>query len=169
MNLLDHIAAVADLAECTEHDPRALSADAGLRFAWYRAADPSDEAAFLAAVLRDPDPPTATAAAIARIDDRAQRGPGFARWAARVRPAVAAAEPVAARLAEWCLLHDAFAGRPVAPGAVLAASDWAQRTLATTVDGELLALLAEHGRTRRVRALTRVPRPVRARRLACDD
>ncbi|MBM7769921.1 hypothetical protein JOD54_000125 [Actinokineospora baliensis] len=169
MNLLDHIAAVADLAECTRHDPRALSTDAGLRLSWYRAADPADEAAFLAAVLRDPDPSTATAAAIARIDDRAQRGPGFSRWAARVRPAVAAAEPVAARLAEWCLLHDAFAGRPVSRDAVLAAAEWVQRSLARTADGELLALLAEHGSTRRVRALTRVPRPVRPRRLACDD
>ncbi|WP_051386454.1 hypothetical protein [Actinokineospora inagensis] len=169
MNLLEHIAAVAALAECADHDPRALSADEHLRFEWYRGADPSDEAAFLAAVLRDPDQAMATAAAIARIDDRAQRGPGFSRWAARVRSAVAPADPVASRLSEWCLLHDAFAGKPVSPGAVLAASDWAQRRLAATVDGELLALLAEHGRTRRVRALTRVPRPVRARRLACDD
>ncbi|RLK61193.1 hypothetical protein [Actinokineospora cianjurensis] len=169
MNLLDHIAAVAELAECTGCDHRALGADPARRLAWYRAADPADEAEFLAAVLRDPDPATGNAAAIARIDDRAQRGPGFGRWAARVRPAVAAAEPVAARLAEWCLLHDAFAGKPVSPGAVLAASDWAQRRLAAAVDGELLAFLAVHGRTRRVRALTRVPRPVRSRRLACDD
>ncbi|MDQ3404550.1 MAG: hypothetical protein M3548_14360, partial [Actinomycetota bacterium] len=68
--------------------------------------------------------------------------------------------------AEWRLLRDAFAGRAVDSAAVLAASDWAQRKLAAVVDGDLLVLLAEHGRTRRVRALTRVPRPARPRSAA---
>ncbi|PPK64011.1 hypothetical protein V5P93_006424 [Actinokineospora auranticolor] len=163
MNLLDHITAAAALTARTGHDPAALAADAALRFEWYRAAAPDDEPAFLALILRDPEPAVATAAAAARIDDRAAYARGFAEWAARVRPAVEHVEPLRARLSEWCLVHDALAGRDVPIGAVLAASDWAQRRLAAQVDGELLALLAVHGRTRRVRALTRVPRPVRRR------
>ncbi|GLZ42436.1 hypothetical protein [Actinokineospora sp. NBRC 105648] len=169
MNLLDHIAAAAALTGRADHDPGALAADEHLRFEWYRGADPLDERAFLDLVLRDPDQPMAVAAAVARIDDRAKAAGDFHGWAARVAPAVERAEFVRARLSEWCLLHDALAGRPVPVSAVLAASDWAQRRLAAAVDGELLALLAVHGRTRRVRALTRIPRPVRSRPLPCDD
>ncbi|WP_018686409.1 hypothetical protein [Actinokineospora enzanensis] len=162
MNLLDHIAAAAALTDRPVHDPRAL-ADEHRRFAWYRAATPADERAFLAAILRDPDEAMAGAAAIARIDDRAATARGFRAWADRMSPAVDHVPAVRARLAEWRLVHDALAGREVAVNAVLAASDWAQRRLAAEVDGELLALLAVHGRTRRVRALTRIPRPVRPR------
>ncbi|PWW64671.1 hypothetical protein [Actinokineospora spheciospongiae] len=161
MNLLDHIASVAALAGRADHDPRALAADEHLRFEWYRAADPVDERAFLELVLLDPDREMATAAVVARIDERGRARGDFHAWAARVGPVVEHVEFLRRRLAEWRLLRDALAGRPVQATAVLAASDWAQRRLAAEVDGDLLALLAVHGRTRRVRALTRVPRPVR--------
>ncbi|SDD61426.1 hypothetical protein [Actinokineospora iranica] len=163
MNLLDHIALVADLACRPDLDFRALAADEHLRFELYRAANPADDRAFLEVVLRDPDHAMAVAAAVARIDDRGKALPDFVRWADHVRPAVAHVEFVRSRLDEWCLLCDALAGKPVSESAVLAASDWAQRKLAAEVDGDLLALLAVHGRTRRVRAMTRVPRPVRPR------
>ncbi|MGQ0840267.1 MAG: hypothetical protein ACT4N7_17090 [Actinokineospora sp.] len=169
MNLLDHIASVAALTGRADHDQAALAADEHLRYEWYREAAPVDERAFLALVLRDPDQAMAVAAVVARIDARARSDADFARWAAAVKPAVAQVDFVRSRLAEWCVLRDAFAGKPVDPAAVLAASDWAQRKLAAVVDGELLVLLAEHGRTRRVRALTRIPRPARPRAVVGDQ
>ncbi|OLR91357.1 hypothetical protein [Actinokineospora bangkokensis] len=163
MNLLDHISAVAALTGRADHDPHALAGDEHLRFEWYRAADPVDERAFLALVLADPEREMATAAVVARIDERGKARGDFDAWAAHVAPAVGHVAFLRERIAEWKLLRDALAGRPVQATAVLAASDWAQRRLAAEVDGDLLALLAVHGRTRRVRALTRVPRPVRRR------
>lgn len=163
MNLLDHIACVAALAGRADHDHGALAADEHLRYEWYRDARPKDECAFLALVLCDPDESMATAAVVARIDAVARSACDFAEWARQVAPALAQADFVRSRLAEWRLLRDAFDGRPVDADAVLAASDWAQRKLAAVVDGELLMLLAERGRTRRVRALTRIPRPARPR------
>ncbi|WP_424189241.1 hypothetical protein ACOBQX_12310 [Actinokineospora sp. G85] len=161
MNLLDHIASVAALTGRLDHDPRALAADEHLRFEWYRSADPVDERAFLRLVLRDPEVEMATAAVVARIDERGRARGDFHAWAAAVEDSVEHVGFLKHRLDEWKLLRDALAGRPVPSTAVLAASDWAQRRLAAEVDGDLLALLAVHGRTRRVRALTRVPRPVR--------
>lgn len=163
MNLLDHIASVAALAGRPWQEHAALVADEHLRFEWYRDAVPRDENAFLRLVLADPDHEMAIAAVVARIDDRARSSADFHAWADRVEPCVAHVEFIRRRLTEWRLLLDAFAGRPVDSAAVLAASDWAQRKLAAVVDGDLLVLLAEHGRTRRVRALTRVPRPARPR------
>lgn len=163
MNLLDHIASVAALAGRPWHDHTALAADEHLRFEWYRDAVPRDETAFLRLVLADPDREMAISAVSARIDERARSSVDFASWAERVGPVCAHVEFLRHRLAEWRLIIDALAGRPVDSGAVLAASDWAQRKLASAVDGDLLVLLAEHGRTRRVRALTRVPRPARPR------
>ncbi|MDQ3405121.1 MAG: hypothetical protein M3548_17310, partial [Actinomycetota bacterium] len=89
MNLLDHIASVAALTGRADHDPAALAADEHLRYEWYRAAVPIDERAFLAAVLRDPDPAMAIAAVVTRIDAAAKSTPDFAEWAAYVEPAVA--------------------------------------------------------------------------------
>ena len=163
MNLLDHIASVAALAGRPWHDHAALAADEHLRFEWYRDAVPRDEIGFLRQVLADPDREMAISAVLARIDERARTSLDFHSWADRVEPVCAQVDFLARRLAEWRLLIDAFAGRPVDGSAVLAASDWAQRKLAAVVDGDLLVLLAEHGRTRRVRALTRVPRPARPR------
>lgn len=163
MNLHDHITCVAALAGRPWHDHAALAADEHLRFEWYRDAVPRDEIGFLRKVLADPDREMAISAVLARIDQRARSSVDFHEWADQVGPAFAHVEFLRRRLAEWRLLIDAFAGRPVDSAAVLAASDWAQRKLAAVVDGELLLLLAEHGRTRRVRALTRVPRPARPR------
>ncbi|WP_436491931.1 hypothetical protein [Actinokineospora sp. HUAS TT18] len=154
---------MAELIGCADHDLAALAADEHLRFEWYRDARPADERVFLEYVLRDPDEAMAVAAVVSRIEEKARSAPDYCEWAESVAPAVARVDFVRERLAEWRLLRDVFAGKPVDPEAVLSASDWAQRKLATIVDGELLVLLAEHGRTRRVRALTRVPRPARPR------
>ncbi|CRK59565.1 hypothetical protein [Alloactinosynnema sp. L-07] len=163
MNLGDHIACVAELIGCADHDPAALAADEHLRFEWYRDARPADERAFLEHVLRDPDEAMAVAAVVSRIEEKARSAADYCAWAEAVAPAVARVDFVRERLAEWRLLRDVFAGLPVDPAAVLAASDWAQRKLAAVAVGDLLVLLAEHGRTRRVRAMTRVPRPARPR------
>lgn len=163
MNLVDHIACVAALTGCVDHDPAALAADEHLRFDWYRDARPRDERAFLEAVLRDPDKAMAVSAVAVRIGARATAAGDFSAWAEKVAPALAHNSFLRDRLAEWRLVREVFEGRPVNPEVVLSASDWAQRKLAAVVDGELLMLLAEHGRTRRVRAMTRIPRPARPR------
>ncbi|HVK22009.1 MAG TPA: hypothetical protein VM677_11670, partial [Actinokineospora sp.] len=159
MNLGDHIACVAELIGCADHDLAALAADEHLRFEWYRDALPVDERVFLEHVLRDPDEAMAVAAVVSRIEAKARSAPDYCEWAETVAPAVARVDFVRERLSEWRLLRDVVEGRAVDHAAVLAASDWAQRKLAAIADGDLLVLLAEHGRTRRVRAMTRVPRP----------
>ncbi|MET7780994.1 hypothetical protein ABZT28_35535 [Streptomyces sp. NPDC005388] len=58
------------------------------------------------------------------------------------------------RLREWTLLRTIALGEPWAAEDLTSASDWFQRMATTTqvvASPEALRLLAEHGRTRRVR------------------
>ncbi|MBM9507585.1 hypothetical protein [Actinacidiphila acididurans] len=147
-----------------------------LRFAaWLRdleqVAD-ADEAALVGAVLRDPDRVMAESAVVRHLDRRAgdlHLGPAWEPWAESMARATTGRPFLARRLREWALLRAIALRRPWCSDALLAASDWLQRKAAATPNATALEILAEHGRTRRIRNAARtglresahrtVPRP----------
>ncbi|WP_329379997.1 hypothetical protein OG625_14050 [Streptomyces sp. NBC_01351] len=120
----------------------------------------ADEARLVRDVLRDEYeyPGMADSAVALHMERRATdllTGPRFAEWARTMEPLIADRGLfLTRRLHEWTLLRALALGEPWAPVAVLGASDWFQRMASTTqivTSSDALAMLAEFGRTRRVR------------------
>ncbi|MFJ8012873.1 hypothetical protein [Streptomyces sp. NPDC096339] len=117
----------------------------------------ADEAGVVADVLRDEDPVMAESAVALHMERRATdllTAPGFAAWAEAMAPLVAGRAFLVRRLHEWTLLRAVELGEPWAADALIGASDWFQRMASTTelvTSPDALGLLAERGRTRRVR------------------
>ncbi|MGW6416237.1 hypothetical protein [Streptomyces sp. NPDC055055] len=117
----------------------------------------ADEVTLVASVLRDPDRGMASSAVGRHVDRRAAAlltGPRFTDWSAALADACAGDDFLVRRLREWTLLDTVARGGPWSADEVTGASDWFQRTVATTpvpTSPEALRLLAERGRTRRVR------------------
>lgn len=116
-------------------------------------------------VLRDPDPVMAQSAVVAELDRRAQQlldDPAFTHWAQNIADALAGHDFLVGRLREWALLHTVASGGSWSAEAVVTVSDWCQRKAVEVVDSRaLLTMLAERGRTRRVRnaAMRRLTEP----------
>ncbi|WP_405006997.1 hypothetical protein [Kitasatospora purpeofusca] len=117
----------------------------------------TDEAELLAAVLRDEDQAMAEAAVNQHLERRAAEqltGPGFPAWAAMTATVVGDRAFLVLRLREWTLLRSLALDEPWTEEELLTASDWFQRTVTTSplvTSPAALGLLAEQGRTRRVR------------------
>lgn len=117
----------------------------------------TDEAALVAAVLRDRDATMADSAVSRHLDRRAAdllTDPRFTAWAQTMTEVIVDRGSRTRRLREWTLLRTIALGRPWGAEELTGASDWFQRMAATTqivTSPEALRLLAEHGRTRRVR------------------
>ncbi|MFD7412474.1 hypothetical protein ACFVZ3_40695 [Kitasatospora purpeofusca] len=117
----------------------------------------AEEAGLLAAVLRDEDRSMAEAAVNQHLERRAAEqltGPGFPAWAALTAEVVGERAFLVRRLREWTLLRSLALDEPWSEEELLTASDWFQRTVVTTrlvTSPAALGLLAERGRTRRVR------------------
>lgn len=139
-----------------------LAHDEHLRFARHLEAlalvDGEGEAELVAAVLRDPDPVMAESAVARHLDRRAAElvsssGQRFEDWVRAMAAEVNGRAFLDRRLGEWALLRSIAVGGPWSPEEVIAASDWFQRKAAETVASpEVLSVLADKGRTRRVRA-----------------
>ncbi|MER5667151.1 hypothetical protein [Streptomyces mirabilis] len=138
------------------------------RFACYlqalEAVAEADEADLVAAVLRDQDTTMADSAVGRHLDRRAAdllTGPAFTAWARTTTEVIADRDFLTLRLREWTLLRTIALGEPWAAEDLTSASDWFQRmatTLQIVTSPEALRLLAERGRTRRVRnAASRQP------------
>ncbi|MFB8087404.1 hypothetical protein [Streptomyces sp. NPDC055992] len=118
----------------------------------------ADEADLLAAVLRDEDTTMAASAVSRRMDRRAAgllTAPAFMAWAQAMSRVIEQHDFLTTRLHEWRLLRTLALGEPWAAEDLTAASDWLQRTAVSTpivTAPDVLRLLAEHGRTRRVRS-----------------
>ncbi|MGW9130027.1 hypothetical protein [Streptomyces sp. NPDC055681] len=132
------------------------------RFARYlqalEAVAEADEAGLVAAVLRDQDATVADSAVGRHLDRRAAdllTGPRFTAWAQNLTEVIADRDFLTRRLREWTLLRTIAQGKPWVAEELISASDWFQRVAATTTQivpsPEALMLLAERGRTRRVR------------------
>ncbi|MET7787728.1 hypothetical protein ABZS93_14085 [Streptomyces sp900116325] len=132
------------------------------RFARYlqalEAVAETDEADLVAAVLRDRDGAMAESAVVRHLDRRAAdllTDPRFTPWAQTVTEVIVDRDFLTRRLREWTLLRTIALGKPWAAEELTSASDWFQRMAATTqtvTSYKALRLLAECGRTRRVRS-----------------
>ncbi|MEU1369096.1 hypothetical protein ABZ454_23590 [Streptomyces sp. NPDC005803] len=115
-----------------------------------------EEANLVARILRDPDPTMAQSAIVRHLDRRAAlllTDDGFTAWACAMSEISAQREFLTRRLREWTLLRSITAGEPWSSEEVTTGSDWFQRKAVEALSSPAaLTLLAEAGRTRRVRA-----------------
>ncbi|MDK9499675.1 hypothetical protein QEZ40_005107 [Streptomyces katrae] len=117
----------------------------------------AEEAGLLATVLRDDDTAMAESAVNRHLERRAAQqltSPQFPAWAAMMASVIGDRAFLARRLREWTLLRSVVLDEPWTDEELLTASDWFQRTAAAArlvTSPAALGLLAEHGRTRRVR------------------
>ncbi|GAB7108676.1 hypothetical protein JCM4814A_69900 [Streptomyces phaeofaciens JCM 4814] len=126
------------------------------------AVEPGEEAGLAHRILTDdPDRAMARSAVVRHLDRRATTLYGapdadWEQWRAGMAEAVGTDAFLTKRLAEWTLLHTLLT-RPGDPAILSTASDWLQRRLTERPDtpAPVLAWLAEHGRTRKVRAAAR--------------
>lgn len=118
-----------------------------------------DEPELVRAVFTDPDRVMAEAAVVRHLDLRAAAlltGSAFPAWAARLGAPVADHPFPARRLREWVLLRAITREEGWQESDLTSASDWLQRrACAGPVAPAALTVLAEQGRTRRVRAAAR--------------
>ena len=115
-----------------------------------------DEADLVTRILRDSDTTMAQSAIVRHLDRQAAQlltDKGFTAWARAMAEISAEREFLARRLREWTLLRSITMGEPWGSEEVTTGSDWFQRKAVETVPSPaVLTLLAEAGRTRRVRA-----------------
>lgn len=115
-----------------------------------------DEADLVTRILRDPDTAMAQSAIVRHVDRHAAQlltDDGFSDWARAMAEISAEREFLARRLREWTLLRSIAVGKPWGSEEVTTGSDWFQRKAVEILPSPaVLTLLAEAGRTRRVRA-----------------
>lgn len=132
-----------------------------LRFARYRKAfgevAPADAAALVARVLTDPDREMANSAVCEYLDRRASEllvNPDFPSWRLEMIGVVGVDAFSTRRLHEWTLLRAMTLGEPWDAQDLLAASNWLQlRTAEKCSAMPAVDILAEGGRTRRIRTI----------------
>ncbi|WP_262413931.1 hypothetical protein [Actinacidiphila acidipaludis] len=136
--------------------------DEHLRFAAYldslEHVPSADELTLVRRVLTDEHRGMAQSAVLRHMDRRAEAlllGADFAGWAASIQAAVDGHPFLSRRLQEWGLLRAIALRLPWQRDALLAASDWLQLRAAAGLNAGAVALLAEHGRTKRVRGTAR--------------
>ncbi|WP_377273086.1 hypothetical protein [Peterkaempfera sp. SMS 1(5)a] len=143
-----------DLDETDEHQ----------RFAVYlRAFDQvseDEEFALVARVLEDPDAAMGGSAVLRHLDRRAESlllVEDRMAWMQAMAEVVAARPFLVERLHEWSLFRAVTLGQPWSQDALVAASNWLQLKIAEgPCPGEAAVILAEAGRTKRIRNAARV-------------
>lgn len=115
-----------------------------------------DEADLVTRILRDSDTTMAQSTNFRHVNRRAAHlltDEGFTDWARAMAEISAEREFLARRLHEWTKLRSITVDEPWGPEEVTTGSDWFQRKAVETLPSPaVLTLLAEAGRTRRVRA-----------------
>ncbi|MEU7718324.1 hypothetical protein [Streptomyces tibetensis] len=118
----------------------------------------ADESELVAGVLADPDPVMAGAAVVRHLDRRAEElcpTPVWEEWARAMARVVGDRPFLVRRLREWALYRAVTLGLPWDEDDLLASSDWLQLRTAAGSSPEALAVLAERGRTKRIRGTAR--------------
>ncbi|MEU2915379.1 hypothetical protein ACFYM3_10065 [Streptomyces massasporeus] len=118
----------------------------------------ADEIELVDGVLADPDPVMARAAVVRHLDRRAARlcpEPAWEEWAEAMARVVVRHPFLVRRLREWSLFRAVALRLPWHPGDLLASSDWLQLQTAAGASPEALGVLAESGRTKRIRNTAR--------------
>jgi hypothetical protein len=133
-----------------------------LRFAAYLSAleqvTNADEANMVSEVLTDPDQTMAQSAVLRHLDRRATElhpGPAYEPWAEMMTRATTRHPFLTQRLREWSLFRAVALGQPWQPDALLDASNWLQLKTAAGSDATALEVLADGGRTKRIRNTAR--------------
>ncbi|MFF6949178.1 hypothetical protein ACFZAD_11030 [Streptomyces iakyrus] len=119
------------------------------------------EMALVGRVLGDPDRVMAEAAVVRHLDRRAAQlwpEPAWEEWAATVGRVVSRRPFLVRRLKEWSLFRAVCLRLPWNSEDLLASSDWLQLKAAAGADPDALDILAEGGRTKRIRNTARVSR-----------
>ncbi|CAL9636610.1 hypothetical protein [Streptomyces sp. enrichment culture] len=138
------------------HEP-----DEHRRFADYldelRRVGDADEMGLVRRVLADPVPAMARSAVLRHLDRRAAdlyAGPAYEQWAQACAQAVHDDDFLTRRLCEWSLFRAVVLRLPWQQDDLSAASDWLQLKIAADpgASTEALELLADRGRTKRIRA-----------------
>jgi hypothetical protein len=120
-----------------------------------------DDRAIVAKILRDPRPMTAKTAVVALVDEIAAAAndpAAFRRWADEVLPeadlrtAGVDHEFIRRRIHDWVFSLSMKDGRVPAPAELAEVTDWMQRRIAeSSLSLPVLGLLAESGRTKKIR------------------
>ncbi|WP_369148999.1 hypothetical protein [Streptomyces sp. R44] len=132
--------------------------DEHVRFAAYldrlqQVAD-TDEVDLVSRVLTDPDPTMAQSAVLRHLDRRAAvlyPGPAYEGWAQAMTRATIDHPFLAQRLREWSLFRAVTLKLPWQPDDLLASSNRLQLMAAAGTNTEAIGILAEAGRTKRIR------------------
>ncbi|OKI99175.1 hypothetical protein [Kitasatospora sp. CB01950] len=132
--------------------------DEHVRFAAYldelgRVAEP-DEVDLVSRVLTDPDQTMAQSAVLRHLDRRAAGlypGPVYQGWVQAMTQATLDHPFLAQRLREWSLFRAVTLKLPWQPDDLLASSNWLQLKTAAGTNTKAIELLAEAGRTKRIR------------------
>ncbi|MFD3623402.1 hypothetical protein ACE1N8_10545 [Streptomyces sp. DSM 116494] len=136
--------------------------DEHVRFAAYldklgHVADP-DEVDRVGSVLTDPDQTMAQSAVLRHLDRRAAGlypGPPYEGWAQALAQATIDHPFLAQGLREWSVFRAVTLKLPWQPDDLLAASNWLQLKTAAGTNTEAIEILAEAGRTKRIRNTAR--------------
>jgi hypothetical protein len=136
--------------------------DEHVRFAAYldklgHVGDP-DEVDLVSRVLTDPDQTMAQSAVLRHLDCRAASlypDPAYDEWAQTMTPATIDHPFLAQRLREWSLFRTITLKLPWQPDDLLASSNWLQLKMADGTNTEAVEILAEAGRTKRIRNAAR--------------
>ncbi|MGW4382279.1 hypothetical protein [Kitasatospora sp. NPDC004531] len=139
-----------------------MNPDEHVRFAAYvaelrRVAD-LDEVDLVSRVLTDPDRTMAQSAVLRHLDRRAADlypGLTYEGWVQAMTRATIDHPFLAQRLWEWSLFRAVMLKLPWQPDDLLASSSWLQLKAAAGTNTEAVELLAEAGRTRRIRSTAR--------------
>ena len=133
-----------------------------VRFAAYLSAleqvSDADEVDLIREVLTDPDQSMAQSAARRHLDRRANDlypGPAYEPWATSMAQATDPHPFLTQHLQEWSLFRAITLGQPWPPDALLDSSNWLQLKAATASNTDAVRLLAERGRTKRIRNIAR--------------
>ncbi|MDT9687391.1 hypothetical protein Q5762_03345 [Streptomyces sp. P9(2023)] len=119
----------------------------------------ADEARLVSEVLTDPDQAMAQSAILRHLDrGRATellRGPAYEPWAASMAQVAGHHSLLTRRLREWSLFRAITLKQPWHPDVLLDSSDWLQLKAAATSNTRTIEILAQYGRTKRIRNTAR--------------
>jgi hypothetical protein len=132
--------------------------DEHVRFAAYldelRQVAAADEVGLVGSVLTDPDQTMARSAVLRHLDRRAAElclDPAYEEWAEAMTQAVIRHPFLVRRLREWSLFRAIALKLPWHRDDLLVSSDWLQLKTAGGPSAEAIEVLAESGRTKRIR------------------
>lgn len=163
MTLSEDLRRISSDAGLADSDINALVSDERARYEFYikafALAPPPDDLTLLCAALRDPDHTMGEAAAAEFIARQAQRYTSyqsFVSWTATVSDVTRSRDFLTRRIREWSEFKSVMESGHLGPDFLDHFSDWLQRKLSDEAGTpEVLATLAELGRTKRIRNIAK--------------